>query len=60
MNPAEVQAILDRHAYEAARSNPPEGFPKLPDIPRERYVDRLRGAGEEASLAQELGLRDPR
>lgn len=39
MNPAEVQAILDRHAYEAARSAPPDGFPQLPDIPRERYVD---------------------
>ena len=29
----------ERSAYEANRSGPPEGFPKLPDLPLGRYTD---------------------
>ena len=29
----------ERSAYEAARDGPPEGFPKLPDLPLGRYTD---------------------
>ena len=39
MNSEEIQEILDQQAYESKRSGPPEGFPTLPDIPGDRYVD---------------------
>ncbi len=39
MDPATVQRFLDGMTYEAARTAPPEGFPRLPDIPAGRYVD---------------------
>lgn len=39
MNPTDVERILKRHVYETERSGPPEGFPRLPDIPGGRYVD---------------------
>jgi phenylpropionate dioxygenase-like ring-hydroxylating dioxygenase large terminal subunit len=34
-----VKRFLDGMQFEAARTSPPEGFPKLPDIPGGRYVD---------------------
>lgn len=34
-----VARFLERSAYEAARTDPPDGFPKLPDIPLGRYTD---------------------
>jgi len=37
---AYIARFKERSAYEAARSEPPEGFPKLPDIPLGRYTDR--------------------
>ena len=39
MDPATVQRFLDGMKYEAERTAPPEGFPRLPDIPAGRYVD---------------------
>jgi phenylpropionate dioxygenase-like ring-hydroxylating dioxygenase large terminal subunit len=39
MDEAYVARFRDRSAYEAARSDPPEGFPKLPDLPLGRYTD---------------------
>lgn len=39
MDESTTQRIRDGMAYEAARTAPPEGFPKLPDIPAGRYVD---------------------
>lgn len=36
---ATVQRFLDGMKYEAARTAPPEDFPRLPDIPAGRYVD---------------------
>ena len=29
----------ERSAYETAREGPPDGFPKLPDLPLGRYTD---------------------
>ena len=34
-----TQRIKDSMAFEAARTKPPTGFPRLPDIPAARYVD---------------------
>ena len=30
---------MERSAYESARTEPPDGFPKLPDLPLGRYTD---------------------
>jgi nitrite reductase/ring-hydroxylating ferredoxin subunit len=40
MDPAFVQRIKDQMAYEFARTEPPDAFPKLPDLPLGRYTDR--------------------
>ena len=34
-----TRQIKDSMAFEAARTTPPKGFPRLPDIPAARYVD---------------------
>jgi phenylpropionate dioxygenase-like ring-hydroxylating dioxygenase large terminal subunit len=34
-----TRRIKDNMAFEAARTTPPKGFPRLPDIPAARYVD---------------------
>ncbi len=39
MDTATVQRFLDGMKFEAERTGPPEGFPRLPDIPAGRYVD---------------------
>lgn len=39
MDAATVQRFLDGMKHEAERTAPPEGFPRLPDIPAGRYVD---------------------
>ncbi|MGA0878884.1 MAG: aromatic ring-hydroxylating oxygenase subunit alpha [Ilumatobacteraceae bacterium] len=38
MNPELVARLTDEMRYEYARTAPPEGFPKFPDIPVGRYV----------------------
>ncbi len=39
MNEIQVAEIRRRMAYETARTEPPTGFPKLPDLPLGRYTD---------------------
>ncbi len=39
MDAATVKRFLDGMKYEGARTEPPAGFPQLPDIPAGRYVD---------------------
>lgn len=39
MDSQTVQRFLEGMKYEAARTGPPPGFPRLPDIPAGRYVD---------------------
>ena len=39
MDQAFVDRINAQSAYEFARTEPPEGFPKLPDLPLGRYTD---------------------
>ena len=34
-----IARFEERSAYELARTGPPEGFPKLPDLPLGRYTD---------------------
>jgi phenylpropionate dioxygenase-like ring-hydroxylating dioxygenase large terminal subunit len=36
-----VARFEERSAYEAARTDPPAGFPKLPDLPLGRYTDEV-------------------
>ena len=39
MEQQEIQTLRALMEYEAARTEPPEGFPRLPDIPAGRYTD---------------------
>ncbi|MFN7176442.1 MAG: aromatic ring-hydroxylating oxygenase subunit alpha [Thermaurantiacus sp.] len=39
MDQATTERVKAGMAYEAARTAPPEGFPRLPDVPAGRYVD---------------------
>lgn len=39
MDEATTERVKAGMAYEAARTAPPEGFPRLPDLPAGRYVD---------------------
>jgi phenylpropionate dioxygenase-like ring-hydroxylating dioxygenase large terminal subunit len=39
MDSQTVQRFLEGMKYEAARTSPPEGFPRFPDIPSGRYID---------------------
>ena len=39
MDAGQVAEIRRRIAYETARTAPPDGFPKLPDVPLGRYTD---------------------
>ena len=39
MKPQEVNTLRQLMEYEAARTEPPEGFPALPDLPGGRYTD---------------------
>lgn len=39
MDSSTTRRIKEGIAFEAARTGPPSGFPKLPDIPAARYVD---------------------
>lgn len=39
MDSREIQTLRGLMEYEAARSEPPPGFPSLPDIPAGRYLD---------------------
>jgi len=39
MDPDKIARIKQGIAFERGRTAPPDGFPKLPDIPAERYID---------------------
>ena len=39
MDQQEIQTLRALMDYEAARTEPPEGFPHLPDMPAGRYTD---------------------
>jgi phenylpropionate dioxygenase-like ring-hydroxylating dioxygenase large terminal subunit len=39
MNQQEIQTLRELMEYEAARTEPPESFPALPDLPAGRYTD---------------------
>jgi hypothetical protein len=39
MTPEYIQTLRKLMEFEAARTEPPAGFPPLPDIPAGRYVD---------------------
>ena len=39
MDSGAIDRVKDQMKFEAARTAPPQGFPKLPDIPAGRYVD---------------------
>ncbi|MFP6816737.1 MAG: hypothetical protein VB949_13865, partial [Pseudomonadales bacterium] len=39
MNEQEIITLRKLMEYEAGRSEPPEGFPTLPDLPGGRYTD---------------------
>ena len=39
MDSATIERIREGMAFEASRKGPPDGFPRLPDIPAGRYVD---------------------
>nr|NIP15018.1 aromatic ring-hydroxylating dioxygenase subunit alpha [Pseudomonadales bacterium]NIX08307.1 aromatic ring-hydroxylating dioxygenase subunit alpha [Pseudomonadales bacterium] len=40
MNQKEIDELRQLMEYEAARTEPPEGFPSLPDLPGGRYTDQ--------------------
>ena len=46
----------ERSAYEAARTGPPEGFPKLSDLPLGRYTDTTFRALEDEHLFKRMWL----
>ena len=50
MDEAYVARFAERSAYEAARSEPPDGFPRLPDLPLGRYTDPVFYALEHEHL----------
>jgi phenylpropionate dioxygenase-like ring-hydroxylating dioxygenase large terminal subunit len=39
MSPQDIQTLRDLMEFEASRTQPPDGFPSLPDIPAGRYTD---------------------
>ncbi len=50
MTPHEIQTLRALMEYEAARTAPPPGFPRLPDLPGGRYTDPRFFALESAHL----------
>jgi phenylpropionate dioxygenase-like ring-hydroxylating dioxygenase large terminal subunit len=40
MNPEQIATLRELMEYEAARTEPPLGFPNLPDLPGGRYTDQ--------------------
>ena len=50
MTPQEIKTLRDLMEYEAQRTAPPEGFPRLPDIPAGRYTDEGFYALEQAEI----------
>ena len=39
MEQEQIDQIKELIEYERNRTSPPEGFPKLPDLPGKRYTD---------------------
>ena len=51
MDDAFLARFRERSTYEAGRDGPPDGFPKLPDLPLGRYTDPQFQALEDAAYA---------
>jgi phenylpropionate dioxygenase-like ring-hydroxylating dioxygenase large terminal subunit len=51
-----LERFRERSAYETGRDGPPEGFPKLPDLPLGRYTDPEFQALEDRYLFQKVWL----
>ena len=51
-----VRQLKSRLAAEAAREAPPDGFPRLPDIPARRYTDSAFFELEQASVFRQSWL----
>jgi len=56
MDDAYLARFLERSAHEAGREGPPEGFPKLPDLPLGRYTDAHFHALEDEYLFKRVWL----
>jgi nitrite reductase/ring-hydroxylating ferredoxin subunit len=56
MDDAFLARFRERSEYETARTNPPDGFPKLPDLPLGRYIDPQFQALEEQFLFHRVWL----
>ena len=52
--------FLERSAYEAARTGPPDGFPKLRDLPLGRYTDpHFHELEQRVPVQADLAVRGP-
>jgi len=47
MKAEEIQILRRLMEYEASRNSPPDGFPKLPDLPGGRYTDPRKDIGKQ-------------
>ena len=56
MEQQEIQTLRALMDYEAARTEPPEGFPHLPDMPAGRYTDPLFFELEQAEIFKKSWL----
>ena len=55
MEQQEIQTLRALMEYEAARTEPPESFPHLPDIPAGRYTDPRFFELEQAEIFKSHG-----
>ena len=55
MEQQEIQTLRALMEYEAARTEPPESFPHLPDIPAGRYTDPRFFELEQAEIFKNHG-----
>ena len=55
MEQQEIQTLRALMDYEAARTEPPEGFPHLPDMPAGRYTDPRFFELEQAEILKNPG-----
>ena len=60
MDDAFLARFRERSAYETGRDGPPDGFPKLPDLPLGRYTDPdVPGAWRTSSSSVGCGCTPP-
>ena len=56
MDDTYISRFRERSAFEATRTEPPDGFPKLPDLPLGRYTDPAFHALEHEQLFKRVWL----